>query len=167
MSEEVWKPVVGYEGLYEVSSHGRVKSLDRIMTSKTGLEFIKPGRMLKLIDIKPYRAVNLAIGGKSKMHRVHSLVAQAFIGPLPEGGVVRHWDDDGANNHLSNLLYGSKKDNAQDAIRNGKNPWLRKTHCLKGHPYSEENTWYNKKGHRRCVKCSVASDERRKARAAA
>lgn len=100
MNEEIWKPVVGYEGLYEVSSYGRVRSLDRYDSKN---RFWK-GRILKLSDDgRGYLDVQLCSNGKVKHHLVHRMVAQAFI-PNPDNlPQVNHRDEDKTNNRVENL----------------------------------------------------------------
>lgn len=68
----------------------------------------------------PYKIVELWENGKVKKVSVHSLVAEAFIGPRPDGEVVRHLDGDSQNNCAENLAYGSTHENALDQVRQGK-----------------------------------------------
>lgn len=126
MTEEIWKPVVGYEGLYEVSSYGRVRSLDRYDSKN---HFCK-GRILRLQTAgRGYLSVDLSSNGKTKRFLVHRLVAEAFIpNPynLPE---VNHLDEDKTNNrvdnlefcnHKYNLNFGTRTDRMRDTkIKNG------------------------------------------------
>lgn len=68
-----------------------------------------------------YPAVTLRdSSGQGRSHRVHVLVALAFLGPCPQGMEVLHWDDDPMNKKLSNLRYGTRGDNLRDAVRNGR-----------------------------------------------
>lgn len=92
---EEWKSITGYEGLYEVSSYGRVRSLDRYVKSKSNSNRLQKGKVLSPTKHKTgYLVVNL----KNKMFRVHRLVAQAFISN-PEGlSQVNHKDEDKTNN---------------------------------------------------------------------
>lgn len=69
-----------------------------------------------------YPTIILSNGLIKKRIKVHHVIAELFIGPRPEGLLVRHLDDDRENNCVSNLAYGTYKDNSQDAIRNGKVP---------------------------------------------
>ena len=108
---ETWRPVVGYEGLYEVSDFGDVRSLNYLHTGKT--------RVLKLIkEKKGYLLVNLYKEGKMKMYKAHRLVAQAFIDNpdnLPE---VNHIDEDKTNNRVSNLEWCNHIYNSNHGTRN-------------------------------------------------
>lgn len=105
MSEE-WKPVEGYEGLYEVSNTGLVKSLKR-------------GRILKPTTTKVgkggggYLFVGLYKNRKQKFFKVHRLVATAFI-PNPENKYsVEHWDANKTNNHVDNLCWATHSEQEQ------------------------------------------------------
>ena len=152
---EEWRPVKDYEGLYEVSNQGRARSLDQVLNRKHGT--VKwPGRVLKpQKGSKGHYGVNLHRGGVSKTHYIHKLVAQAYISN-PEGlPLVRHLDDVKENNRAENLAWGTHKDNAQDAIRNGRdfNRQAGKTHCPQGHPYSGENLYLDRRNARHCKTC--------------
>lgn len=100
-----WRPVKTYEGLYEVSSDGRVRSLPRNGTSKNG-------RVLKSMTIyNGYQQVVLAKYGKNSPKLVHRLVAQAFI-PNPENKpAVNHKDGNTANNSVDNLEWVTHREN--------------------------------------------------------
>ncbi|WAX14850.1 DNA endonuclease [Enterococcus phage EF36P1] len=104
--EEVWKDVAGYEGLYQVSNLGRVK---RATT----------GKVLKgYKNTTEYLGVNLCKNGKHKTHKIHRLVAQAFI-PNPENKPqVNHIDEDKTNNMASNLEWMTAKENSNHGTRN-------------------------------------------------
>ncbi|MDQ0022898.1 hypothetical protein J2X90_000684 [Variovorax paradoxus] len=116
---EIWKSVVGYEGFYEVSDEGRVRSLPRVVPSRGGFRLTKE-RILKPIFISGYPAVALCANGKPKTRKIHQLVAAAFLEPKPSDlHVVRHWDGDEKNCRLSNLLWGTNLENSADAIRHG------------------------------------------------
>ena len=110
---ERWLPVPGYEGFYEVSDLGRVRSLSRPR---------HPGRVLKGRPLpgSGYMQVILSVGGVKHLHYIHRLVAAAFIGPCPEGQEVRHLPDrDRKNNTLANLAYGTHLENMADQIEHG------------------------------------------------
>jgi hypothetical protein len=117
---EIWKPVAGHDG-YEVSNLGRVRSLDREWRqgSKWGTTYTyrKKGKMLRPGSASnDYPTVSI---GRRNTRTVHSLVAEAFIGPCPAGQEVRHKDGDRANPRDSNLCYGTRLDNIKDAQRHG------------------------------------------------
>lgn len=111
MSEEVWKPIVGYERLYEVSNTGKVRSLNYNHTGK--IRELKPRA-----DGGGYLLVSLCKDGKVKTHKVHSLVMAAFVGPRPEGYDVNHIDERKTNNSLKNLEYCTRRENNNHGTHN-------------------------------------------------
>lgn len=107
MTKEIWKPAVGFEG-YEVSNLGRVRSY---WYKRWGKLMDESQRILSSQNKSRYASVHLRGEGKYFFRRVHNLVAEAFLGPCPVGMIVCHIDDDGHNNHLSNLRYDTQKNN--------------------------------------------------------
>lgn len=96
----------------------------------------------------------LTVRIQGRTRTIHSLVAEAFIGPRPEGQQVRHLNGDRHDARLSNLAYGTQSENNLDSVRHGTHPQTRKTHCPYGHPYDEVNTYINPaKGQRMCRTC--------------
>ena len=150
--EEQWKPVLDYEGLYEVSDAGRVRSLDRLHPNGGTIK----GRIM---STKPrsdgYVPVTLWKHGKRSVRLVHRVVLDSFVGPRPPGGEGMHRDNDRANNHLRNLSWGSRAENIRDQLRHGTHRNASKTHCPSGHPYDDENTYHvpGVNPHRTCRKC--------------
>ena len=127
MQEEVWLPIEHYEGVYEVSSYGRVRSLDRVIEksgnrNSTYLHKIK-GRILKPKLTKfGYYEHGLSNGERRNMSyfRINRLVAQAFI-PNPDNlPQVHHKDHDKLNNHVDNLKWVTGSENIKEAITAGK-----------------------------------------------
>ena len=116
---ETWKPIPGWPG-YEASDHGRIKSVGRWRPHNR-----YPGKMMwwkeKILRPGAQQTGHLfVVLTRQLAQRVHRLVALAFLGEPPfAGAMVRHLDDDPTNNHLSNLCWGTMKDNMQDAIRLG------------------------------------------------
>ena len=150
MNAELWLPVPGYEGLYDVSNRGRVRSLPRNTTSG---RILKPQRANKLGHLK----VVLSKDGKTEQFLIHRLVMEAFAGPCPPGQQVRHWNGDPADNRWpENLLYGTPTEDAFDKVRLGTHHNMVKTHCPKGHEYTEENTEIGSHGERNCKTCHRA-----------
>lgn len=162
MSEELWKSVRGFEGYYEVSNHGRVRSLDRIVPNHlTGGESVIKGQVLKgRLNRGGYRQVTLCVAQKNTTRTIHRLVAQAHI-PNPEGlPLVLHGILGKEDNSVANLRWGTNSDNMYDKRRDGTDHELNKTHCPQGHEYTEENTRYDS-GKRKCRECiRIRSRER-------
>lgn len=113
---ETWKPVLGYEGLYEVSDLGRVRSLPRTATRRNGTSYRVRGGMLHPTssreDGRP--SVVLANSGHYLPARVHRLVFEAFNGPTPPGYEVDHANGDAADNRLVNLRLATKSQNTMN-----------------------------------------------------
>lgn len=106
--EEEWADLPQYEGLYQVSSLGRVRG-------------VKRGKVLApATDNRGYLFVNLSKKGKVKVYKVHRLVALTFIGDRPEGQQVRHLDSCKTNNCRDNLAYGTVYQNNMDAYLAGR-----------------------------------------------
>lgn len=155
MTTETWLPVPGYEGLYEVSDQGEVRSLDRTLEYKSGhLQRVR-GRVLKHPTSRNgYPVVVLCNSGVEVMKYVHQLVLEAFVGPRPDGMLGLHWDDVKTNNSLTNLRWGSRTENAQDSLRNNGHPSLDKTHCPRNHELTEPNLVKSILPHRDCKACA-------------
>lgn len=109
---EIWKDVVGFEGRYQVSNLGRVRSVDRpvrVVCKGVDTFRIARGRLLR-----PGRAhsghVSVAIG-KGNSRLVHQLVLEAFVGPRPKGMESLHLNHDPQDNRLLNLRYGTRSEN--------------------------------------------------------
>lgn len=106
MKKEYWKPVVGYENLYEVSNLGRIRSFDRWVKSKNGSIRICRGRILKPYTNKDgYLCVVLSKNNKQKTFRVNRLVAQAFLDNPNNLPQVNHKDENKQNNNVENLEF--------------------------------------------------------------
>lgn len=157
-------PVVGYEGIYEVSDHGRVRSLPRIdaQGGRRKLRIFKPSRM----DAWGHRGIKVRRDGVVRSVYVHHLVLEAFVGPRPPGMIACHWNDVPDDNRLANLRWGTIRDNRLDMIRNGSDHNLNKTHCWRGHPFTEANT-RRYAGRRHCRECDHIYQAAYRARKAA
>jgi hypothetical protein len=166
---EYWLPVVGYEGLYEISDQGRVKALGR-----TRFYLGSPAENLEKI-LRPAKSGSGGRGrmhvcltdrcGKTRMRAVSNLVLEAFVGPRPEGMIARHWPErDVSNNCLANLSWDTPSQNNLDRRFHGTDPMVNKTHCPKGHEYSGDNIKWKKNGARECRVCSNEANRRYRAR---
>lgn len=112
---EEWKDIEGYEGLYQVSDWGNVKSLDRIITKIDGIKQFNKSKILKKTEDKN-GYLFVALGAKSKNKKVHRLVAQAFI-PNPENKPeIDHIDGNPQNNNIENLQWANRRENINNPI---------------------------------------------------
>ncbi len=107
---EQWKSVVGFEGLYEVSNKGRVRSLNKFKARVLKQSFNAAG----------YRTLTLSAHNVIYKRYVHRLVLEAFVGPCPKGMESRHLDGNPANNTRGNLIWGTKLENRNDIVRHGR-----------------------------------------------
>lgn len=126
---EIWKSVVGFEGFYEVSNFGRVKSLDRV--DKRG-RFQKGKIKTQINNGSGYMVVSLKKDGKQKMRSVHRLVADSFIPNPLHKPCVNHLDGDKSNNKVVNLVWCTYVENMKHAVETGlyKNVHGRKVLCV-------------------------------------
>jgi hypothetical protein len=117
MNEERWLPIPGFEGSYEVSDQGRVKSLNRIVACcgpiKGAYPSTKKGRVLAPGSM-PGGHLSVSLGWGFGSRCVHELVLLAFTGPAPPKTEARHRDGDPTNNRLANLSWGTRGDNIRD-----------------------------------------------------
>ena len=120
MPNEIWKPVPGYEGLYEVSDRGQVRSLDRMCPGRDGRSELHRGKVLRPQKLKNgYLEVKLRKDGASKHGLIHHLVAAAFLGARPSGHDVLHRDGRRQNNAVENLSYGTRAENLHSTYAYG------------------------------------------------
>lgn len=138
---QLWRPVVGQEGRYEVSRDGLVRSL------------LSPGGRV-LSQYGGHRYLRVSISGKGPTS-VHTLVCAAFHGPRPTPTHdVRHLDGDAHDNRAANLAWGTKSQNSLDRADHGHDPHANRTHCKHGHEYTPANTHYRGRG-RVCRRCRM------------
>ena len=121
---EVWKDIPGYEGRYQASTEGRIRSVDLILHRR--LKQGKRGEMTRHGALKtltpgnsniPYLKVWLHGDAGRKCCLVHRVIAMTFLGPCPEGQEVRHLNNDYLDNRVENLAYGTHLENTADTIR--------------------------------------------------
>ena len=109
--QEIWIDIEGYEGLYQVSNLGNIRSLNYNRTGKT--------RTLKTCIKKDYVVINLCKNNMKKNYQVHRLVAQAFIPNCENKTEVNHIDGNKENNAVDNLEWATRSENMQHAFKNG------------------------------------------------
>ncbi len=165
--EERWLPVDGYEGIYEVSDLGRVRSIDRVTTARDGRSMRWTGRVLSL-GYKPagYPCVKLSRNNVHTSFDVHFLVTLAFLGRRPLGHEVRHLNGDARDARLENLTYGTHSENNLDMRRHGTHHLGRRQECDLGHALGGDNVSPvdRKRGSRACWACGKASKAERYAK---
>jgi hypothetical protein len=106
---EMWLPVRGFEGRYDISSRGRIRSC-------------RTGRILKTPATGPFYPM-VELDGRT--YRVHILQALTFLGPRPAGMLALHWNDRKTDLRIANIRWGSHRENFADALRNGSRPFGR------------------------------------------
>lgn len=120
MNKEIWKSIKDYESIYEVSNHGRVRSLDRMELMKNGVTRRRRGKVLSAKrNNKDYIKVDLAKSGINKTNAIHRLVAIHFIKGYDESKQVNHIDGNKQNNHHSNLEWVTASENNKHAYKIG------------------------------------------------
>jgi hypothetical protein len=123
--DQMWKPVPGYEGRYEVSDDGAVRSVEqyRVCGHKDSRPQLRAAKILvPQIDEDGYLRVRLTKDGARKERSIHSLVLSAYIGQCPTGKQGCHENGIRTDNRLVNLYWGTPKENAQDRVRHGRGP---------------------------------------------
>ena len=125
--EEIWKDIINYEGKYEVSNLGRVRSLSYNGTGE--IKLLKPGT-----NKRGYKRVGLCKNGKTKHYYVHRLVAITFIPNPDDLSIVNHKDENPANNNVNNLEWCTSEYNNNYGTRNE-----RASESHKGKSFSEEH----------------------------
>lgn len=116
LKNEIWKDITNYEGLYQVSNFGRVKSLKRIRKSKNNSPSIVNERILSQKNTKGYKSVSLSKNSKLKTFSVHRLVAQSFLDNPNNLPQINHKDENKTNNMVDNLEWCDAKYNTNYSI---------------------------------------------------
>jgi len=170
--EEQWRAVPDFEGIYEVSTRGQVRSLDRVHRGQR-TRFFK-GKILRQQTGRGYLTVmlrNANPGAAIPMMQigVHRLMALAFLGP-PQAGFDRvcHINDVRTDNRIENLTWGNASINGQHSVANGRHYEAAKTHCEHGHEYVEGShsvrTAKNGRTSRVCLVCKRIETRKRRGR---
>lgn len=120
--EETWKDIVGYEGIYQISNLGNIKSLDREVICKNGTVLYVKGKFKNKINHnRGYLMVALYKNNKSKNLYIHRLVAEAFIPNNDNKKTVNHIDGNKHNNNVENLEWATYTENNHHAFKTGLN----------------------------------------------
>jgi len=114
---EIWKDIPGYEGIYQASNFGNVKSLNYLRSKKERI--LKPSN-------NGYLFVNLCNKGKKITHTIHSIIAMTFDGHIPNGmnAVIDHIDNDPLNNHSDNLRITTNRENTSKDRKGGTSKYV-------------------------------------------
>ena len=156
--DEIWKDIPGKEGQYQVSSLGRVRSLDRFVSRGKDKLFCA-GKILNPSKRNGYFCVRLGGGRNSKTSEVHRIVALTFIGEIPENYHVCHNNGIPTDNRVENLRIDTQSSNQLDSVDNhNTHSFSSRTHCPQGHEYSGDNLRWspnktNGRMRRVCVQC--------------
>ncbi|APZ81714.1 HNH homing endonuclease [Rathayibacter phage NCPPB3778] len=150
---ELWRAAPGFEGSYEVSSHGRVRSLLRVDSGGN----LRQPQMISL-QTAPDGGIRVRLQKEGKGYNIWlgRLVLGAFVGAGQEGDIAHHIDGDKKNNNLSNLEWMALAEHTRGRFTGVVSQNGRKTHCKMGHPYDEANTIFYRKGKgvgRSCREC--------------
>jgi len=170
MQSTEWRSIPGYEGSYEASSDGRVRSVERVVIdqNKKRRRVFKSVILRQFVDKGGYLVLGLNVDGKSKRSKAHRLVAAAFHGEPPPSADACHNNGRRDDNRAENIRWDSRSGNLLDRTLHGTHYQSAKTHCDFGHEFSPDNTKITVKGFRQCMECSRRrsreSRARRKAR---
>lgn len=143
---EGWRPVVGHEGAYEVSSQGNVRSLDRTFFREREINgYISRHTVTikgRLLRPGPSRSGHVSVAiGRYNSRLVHQLVAEAFIGPKPDNCEVLHMNHIPSDNRACNLKYGTRSENMKMDYAAGKRTvppeWIYSSNGMRGKHWSE------------------------------
>jgi len=117
--KEIWKPIKNFEGFYEVSSFGRIRSIDRYVLYSNNKKYFHKGKILKSSYTNRYEHVSLQKERKRITKLVHRLVAEAFILNKNKYPQINHIDGNRRNNNYFNLEWTTQSENMKHAYRIG------------------------------------------------
>jgi hypothetical protein len=158
---ERWLPIPCFEGSYDVSDLGRVRSVARVVQRRTSPQRWPERILSSPLDGDGRPCVGLRLNGKLYSRRVHSLVLLAFVGPRPPGMECCHRNGDRTDNRLLNLRWGTASSNSFDKVRHGTHLNTRKIKCPRKHLLKAPNLLAYKLdiGRRSCKSCDLARIE--------
>lgn len=159
-TDEQWRPVVGYEGYYEVSDHGRVRGVNRTVKARNGFTYRLRGRVLRAAPHGPYGhlSVHLRMNRCGRTCAVHRLVLCAFVGLPPDGMECCHNNGVASDNRLTNLRWDTSSANSYDIVRCGTHWGANKIACPRSHRLISPNLVKValEDGRRDCLACNRA-----------
>lgn len=167
--EEEWRDIPGYEGYYQASSLGRIRSVERVISQRHATGEVQ--RRMPMVYLTPFThsgdgrfVVALSRDCIVRKFGVHVLVALAFLGPKPHAkSQCCHRDGDHINNSPENLYWGDNSSNVQDAIRHGTHYPASKITCPYGHALRSPNLKGSAR-QRACKACANANEWARRRR---
>lgn len=168
MTAEQWRAIPEWEGLYEVSDDGLVRTLPRTTTSYGGRTWRRGATVRRgSSNDTGHLYVKLQHGSRSQTVGVHRLVLLAFVGPAPIGTEACHNNGNPSDNRLANLRWDTRSENVLDRVRHGSHPLAKRDTCAAGHEYTPENTRLIRDGRARvCRACQRQWATERRARMA-
>lgn len=123
MEKEIWKDIPGYEGKYQASNLGNIRSVDRplVCSAQKHAEYTRmmKGRILRAARFCKGGHLSVVLGHGKNGSPVHQLIALTFLGPCPEGMEVLHGNGNPTDNRINNLRYGTRTENILDVLRQG------------------------------------------------
>ena len=146
--EEIWKDIEGYEGLYQVSNYGNIKSLSKVVKNAYGVHRTEDKILKPQTKKDGYLQIQLSKNGKQKHYKVHRLVALTYIANPNNYPCVNHKDENKSNNHVSNLEWCTYEYNTNYGTRN-----KRASEKLKGKMKNKKLTKQQLEKRYRKVKC--------------
>lgn len=161
-----WRDIPGFEGRYEASDTGQIRSVVRRAPNGKANGRTVPERILKPEVQSRDRHLRVVLYGAHGRRRalVHRLVLEAFVGPAPaDRPIGRHINGDPQDNRLANIEWSTHSQNAIDKVEHGTCPQRNRTACAQGHPLDGDNLrWAVRDGrrHRVCHACRSAKNRR-------
>lgn len=138
--KEIWKDITGYEGLYQVSNYGKVKSLKRTINLKN-CKYSKKENILKTYTNRGYIQIGLCKNGKRVTKKVHRIVAETFTANPYNNPCVNHIDGNKENNCVKNLEWCNYKENSIHYVKNFSKDRYSKIKSKKVYQYDINNTF--------------------------
>lgn len=118
-ANEIWKDIIGYEGLYQISNYGRIKSIERKVKYNNSFRNVKEKIRKSFIGNQGYERIELSRDRKNKKYNVHRLVAETFIPNLFNKETVNHKNGIKTDNKVENLEWATRSENELHAYKTG------------------------------------------------
>ena len=151
---EIWRVIPDYDGHYEASSEGRIRSVTRRVPDGMGSTRLYRSKVLAQHQlVNGYLTTGLSKRGDNRPRLVHRLVASAFFGPPTDDQEVCHANGDRSDNRVENLRWGTHSENCLEQVAHGTHRNTSKDRCLRGHLFTDANTYIRPNGARNCVTC--------------